>query len=97
LRTGAPPEQMHWNGPYKPEPAIEKAVAGGSLLHIDNLDEVTRIERVAERLGLRPRVALRVNLSIEGLPAWSRFGLNLESGQARYAAQRILAGDRMEL
>lgn len=97
VRTGVAPDRIHFNGPYKPERAIEKAVGGGTTIHVDNLDEIARIERVAERLAARPRVALRVNLSIDGLPAWSRFGLNLENGQARDAVRRMLGGDRMEL
>ncbi len=97
LRTGVVPDHIHWNGPYKPDAAIEKALRGGSMLHIDNFDELARIERIAERLGLRPKVALRINLAVEGLPAWSRFGLNLESGQAREAANRLISGGRLEL
>lgn len=97
LRTGVPPEQIHWNGPYKPDDALERAVRGESLIHLDNLDELVRVERLAEKLGVRPKVALRVNVAVEGLPAWSRFGLNLESGQAREAALRIIAGGKLEL
>ena len=48
-------------------------------------------------MGLRPKVALRLNLAIDGLPAWSRFGVNLESGQAREALSRLVSGDRLEL
>ena len=36
-------------------------------------------------------------MAIDGLPHWSRFGLNLESGQAREAIDRIVASDHMEL
>lgn len=97
LANGVPADRIHWNGPYKPDDAIEKALRGGSMIHIDNFDELSRVERVAERLNLTPKVAIRINLAIEGLPAWSRFGMNLESGQAREAAQRIIGGGRMEL
>ena len=97
LHTGVVPDRIHWNGPYKPEPAIEKALKGGSIIHIDNFDELARVERVAERLDLNPKVAIRINLAVEGLPAWSRFGLNLESGQAREAVGRLVSGGRLEL
>jgi diaminopimelate decarboxylase len=97
VASGVPPERIHWNGPYKPEDAIERAVRGGSALHIDNFDEIVRIERVAARIDLRPRVALRVNVAVEGIAAWSRFGVNLESGQAKEAIARILGGGRMDL
>lgn len=97
LRAGVSPERIHWNGPYKPDAAIEKALSGGSIIHIDNFDELARIERIAERMRVRPKVAIRINMSIEGLASWSRFGLNLESGQAREAVNRLVSGDKMDL
>lgn len=97
LRSGVPAERIHWNGPYKPDAAIADAVRGGAVMHIDNFDEIARIERVAEAVGGTARVAVRVNMAIEGLTAWSRFGVNLESGQAREAIDRVVRSDRMEL
>jgi diaminopimelate decarboxylase len=97
LKTGVPSERIHFNGPFKPDDAIEAALRGRSMIHIDNFDELVRIERIGERLNLRPKVALRVNLAVEGLQQWSRFGLNLESGQAREAAVRIVSGGKMDL
>lgn len=95
--TGVPTERIHFNGPNKPDEAIEAALRGRAILHIDNFDELARIERIADKLGVRPRVALRVNLAVEGLQPWSRFGLNLESGQAREAAVRLISGGKAEL
>ncbi|MFO0577041.1 MAG: diaminopimelate decarboxylase [Polyangia bacterium] len=97
VQSGISPDRIHFNGPYKPDDALEAAVRGRALIHLDNFDELLRLERVAERLAMRPRVALRINLAVEGLQPWSRFGLNLESGQAREAALRILAGGKLEL
>ena len=97
LHTGVPADHIHFNGPYKPDAAIETAVRGGSPIHLDSFDELHRVERISERIGVRARVAIRVNLAVEGLPAWSRFGLNLESGQAREAARRVIAGGKMDL
>jgi diaminopimelate decarboxylase len=97
LRCGVPPERIHFNGPFKPDDALARAIEGGSILHVDNFDEIARIERIGESLGKRARVAVRVNMAIDGLQTWSRFGLNLESGQAREAVDRIVAGDRMDL
>jgi diaminopimelate decarboxylase len=95
--SGMSPDRIHWNGPFKPDDAIEKALRGQAMIHIDNLDELVRIERIAERLNLRPKVAVRINVAVEGLPAWSRFGLNLESGQAKEAIQRLISGGRLQL
>jgi diaminopimelate decarboxylase len=97
LHAGVSSEKIHWNGPYKPEAALAKAIEGSSIIHIDNFDEFERIERVAQRLKRRPRVAVRINMSIEGLTPWSRFGLNLESGQARDLCNRLILGNKMDL
>jgi diaminopimelate decarboxylase len=97
IHNGVSPEKIHWNGPYKPEAALARAVENQSIIHIDNLDEFARIERVAERSSVRPRVAIRVNMSLEGMVPWSRFGLNLESGQAAELAHRIAGGRTIDL
>ena len=97
IRGGIVPDHIHWNGPYKPDAALERALAGGAMVHLDNFDELSRAERIAEKLGIRPKVALRLNLAIDGLPAWSRFGVNLETGQAREAVHRVISGDRRDL
>jgi diaminopimelate decarboxylase len=97
LRNGVAPEQIHFNGPYKPRAALDKALRAGVVVHIDHFDELALAEVVAAELGVRPKVAIRVNLAAEGTPAWTRFGFNLESGQARDAARRILAGGKLEL
>jgi len=97
LSCGVPPEQIHWNGPYKPDDVAERAARDGTIIHLDNFDEIVRMEAVAQRVRCRPRVAIRVNMAIEGLQTWSRFGLNLESGQARDAVRRIVAGGCLDL
>ncbi|MEY4582307.1 MAG: hypothetical protein RL701_7010, partial [Pseudomonadota bacterium] len=97
LRSGVAPSEIHFNGPYKPDAALYKAATTGSIIHIDNFDEIVRLEEVARRSGRKPRVAVRVNMAIDGLQAWSRFGLNLESGQARDAVRRIQASGLLEL
>jgi diaminopimelate decarboxylase len=96
VASGVSPDRIHWNGPFKPEDALERAIAGGTLIHIDNFDEIVRIERVAARLDRRPRVALRINVAVDGVAPWSRFGVNLESGQAAEAAMRIVSGGKMD-
>lgn len=97
VHLGVSPDHIHWNGPFKPEDALEKALLGGTMVHIDHFDELASIERIAARRGIRPKVAIRINLSTDTVQGWSRFGFNLESGQARDAALRIAANDKMEL
>jgi diaminopimelate decarboxylase len=98
LRFGISPTKIHWNGPYKPDAALVCAIEGGSFIHIDSLDELQRISALCRRIrGPRAKVAIRLNMNIEGLQSWSRFGLNLESGQAHEALRRIVEDPGIEL
>ena len=91
LRTGVAPSEIHFNGPYKTDAALMQAANSGTIVHVDNFDEIARLEDIARQSGRKPRVAVRVNMEIDGQQAWSRFGLNLESGQARAAGRRVLS------
>jgi len=97
LRSGVAPTEIHFNGPYKPDDALTSAANAGTIIHIDNFDEIVRLEDIARSSGRKPRVAVRVNMAIDGLQPWSRFGLNLESGQARDAVRRVQASGLLDL
>lgn len=88
-------EQIIFNGPYKPAAALERAVREGAAINVDHLDEIGDLEGIAEKLERRVPVGLRLNLDAGVYPQWSRFGFNLESGQALEAAERIANGDRL--
>jgi diaminopimelate decarboxylase len=87
---GVPGNRVIYNGPAKPGQAIERAVAEGARLHIDHLDEIALIEAVASAQTKIVPVTIRLNLNTPYTESWSRFGFNLESGQAAEAAMRIL-------
>ncbi len=97
VHQGVPPERIHFNGPYKPEDVLERVLPEGTIVHLDHFDELAAAERVAKRLGEPVGVALRLNMSTELTPSWSRFGFNLENGQARDAVARLLAGGALEV
>lgn len=86
---GVPGDRIIYNGPAKPRKAVERAVAEGARLHIDHLDEITLVEAVARAQGKVVPVAIRLNLNTGYTEPWSRFGFNLESGQAVEASVRI--------
>jgi diaminopimelate decarboxylase len=96
-RLGVPGNRIHFNGPYKPRPVLARALREGAKVHLDNFDELRLAESIAQEDGTRYAVAIRVNLQAEGVSAWSRFGFNLESGQAMDAARRLLDGGHLEL
>ncbi len=97
LRNGVPPDQVHFNGPHKGPEVLDRALTGDTLVHIDHFDELAAAEAVAANRGIRPKVALRLNMTAEGAPTWGRFGFNLDNGQALDAARRLVAGNRLEL
>jgi diaminopimelate decarboxylase len=97
LQLGNDPSTIVFNGPHKPARALEHALSGGSLVNIDHYDELGAAEKIAVKLGIRPGVGMRVNLSTGSTPAWDRFGFNLENGQALAAAERIMAGGKLRL
>lgn len=96
-RLGIPGNQIIFNGPGKQAEDITKAVREGARLHIDHLDELYLIEKIARAEGIEPEVAVRVNMDAGIVPIWSRFGFNYENGEAYRAIQRLLSGKTMKL
>ncbi|MEZ4334237.1 MAG: alanine racemase [Myxococcota bacterium] len=80
-QLGVPETRIVFNGPVKSDAALERALATGTLLHLDNSDEVARVASIARaRSYPDARVGLRVNLRHpegEGHREFSRFGLTL--------------------
>ena len=92
---GVPGDQIILNGPLKPMRLLEQAVREGSVINVDHLDEICDLEAVAGKLGRKVRVGMRLNLDAGIYPQWSRFGFNLESGQAMDAIKRIASGGKL--
>lgn len=86
---GVPGAKIIYNGPYKPYESLKLAVLEGARIHIDSVEEIGDLEKIARELKKTPRVAIRVNLDTGIFPHWSRFGFNYENGQARQAVERI--------
>jgi diaminopimelate decarboxylase len=96
-KSGIKGEDIIFNGPHKPIPALEKAVAEGAMINLDHLDEIYDLEKVAKKPGRKLKVGMRVNMDTGVYPQWSRFGLNLESGQALDAVKRLANGGKLVL
>ena len=94
---GVAGEHVVLNGPYKPIEILEAAGAEGALINVDHLGELEDLELVADRLGHPLRIGLRINLDAGVYPQWSRFGFNLESGEAMGAVRRIAKSERLRL
>jgi len=94
---GVPGSHIHFNGPNKPRAALEQAAAEGAAIHLDHMDELYLLEEVAQELGRSVDVTLRLNFDTGYTESWSRFGFNIESGEAMDAARRIAASDVLRL
>jgi len=94
---GVPGSHILFNGPYKPRPILETAVQDDARIHIDHMDELYLLEEVARKAHKRIPVTIRLNFDTGYSEPWSRFGFNLESGEALDAARRIAASNYLSL
>ena len=92
---GIPGDKIIFNGPHKPMNILERAAREGAMIHIDNMDEIYDLENIAEKLNKKIKVAVRLNMDTGIHPQWSRFGFNLDSGQAMVAFRRIYHGEKL--
>lgn len=96
-KLGVKGENIIFNGPHKSVAVLEKAAAEKAMIHIDHWDEITDLETVAGRLNKKVSVGLRVNMDTGIHPRWSRFGINLDSGQAIDTVKRIQSGGKLSI
>jgi diaminopimelate decarboxylase len=96
-RLGIKGENIIFNGPYKPKEALKKAVEEGAKIHIDHWYEINDLEEIADELGMEIPVAIRCNMDTGIYPQWSRFGFNIDNGEAYDAVKRIYEGKKLYL
>lgn len=94
---GVPGRQIIYNGPHKSRNSLKRAAVEGAFIHLDHLDEMFELEKLAAELNRKVPVAIRLNLDAGIYPIWSRFGFNLESGEAMRAVRRMVSGGRLTL
>lgn len=61
LDSPMPAERVSFAGPGKTPAELAQAVAAGVTIEMESQTEAERIVAIGERLGIRPRVAVRVN------------------------------------
>ncbi|MDD5330477.1 MAG: alanine racemase, partial [Sulfuricella sp.] len=65
LDTPMPPHRISFAGPGKSDGELSRAIAAGVVVNMESAQETERIAALGEHLGLRPRVAVRVNPDFE--------------------------------
>ncbi|MBB1260762.1 diaminopimelate decarboxylase [Streptomyces alkaliterrae] len=106
LAAGMPPERIAMHGNNKSLAELERAVeAGVGRIVLDSFQEIARLAHVAQRLGRRQPVQLRVTVGVEAhthefiatAHEDQKFGLPLAGDQAAEGVRRILGHDSLEL
>jgi len=74
LDTGVPAEAVSFAGPGKRDGELRQAIAAGVLIELESESELDRVRRASDSLGIRARVALRVNPDFAVRGAGMRMG-----------------------
>ncbi len=97
IQNGVDGSKIIFNGPYKTDQDLIRAIEDKSLIHIDHFDELYNIIRLADKTKERPRVAIRVNMDTGIYPQWDRFGFNYDNGEAWLAITKIMTSGKLDL
>lgn len=65
LDTTMPADKISFAGPGKTNKELKQAIAAGIIINIESEGEMRRIAQHAQQLGLRPKVAVRINPDFE--------------------------------
>lgn len=74
LDTPMPPTRVSFAGPGKTPAELTQAIAAGVTIEMESETEAKRVATIGERLGIRPRVALRVNPDFQVKGSGMRLG-----------------------
>ncbi|AEM81398.1 diaminopimelate decarboxylase [Streptomyces violaceusniger] len=106
LAAGMPAERIALHGNNKSTGEIERAVeAGVGRIVLDSFQEIARVAHIAQRLGKRQRVQIRITVGVEAhthefiatAHEDQKFGIPLAGGLAAEAVRRALKLDGLEL
>lgn len=75
LLAGTDPATLVLNGSNKQDDELEMAIANGLCINIDAEDELDRIVAIADRLGRRAKIGIRLKLDLE--PLRNRMGVSM--------------------
>ena len=85
-----------FNGPFKRPEEMSRAFREGAAVNIDSFDELKAAGEVAETLGCKVKVGIRVNMQLN-YPVWDKFGFSCEQGEALRACREIKNHRYLEL
>jgi diaminopimelate decarboxylase len=74
LDTTMPPDHVSFAGPGKTPAELSQAIAAGVTIEMESATEAERVTMIGERLGVRPRVAVRINPDFQVKGSGMRMG-----------------------
>jgi diaminopimelate decarboxylase len=97
LRAGFNPAQVILNGPLKPKETLEAMATWGLFtINVDSTEELKSLTQVAPLLKIPIRVGLRICPDKQN-GNWSRFGLQVETGEFDDAIRMLAACPLLKL
>jgi diaminopimelate decarboxylase len=106
LKAGFPPERIHFHGNNKSREELEMALEHGiGCIVVDNFYELELLERLSSQYDVTTSVLLRVTPGIEAHThdyiltgqEDSKFGFDLNNGQAEEALKKALASKSLKV
>ncbi|MFJ4688251.1 diaminopimelate decarboxylase [Streptomyces sp. NPDC088789] len=106
LSAGMPAERIAFHGNNKSVQEIRRAIGAGiGRIVLDSFQEIVRVAHIAQELGVRQRVQIRITVGVEAhthefiatAHEDQKFGIPLAGGQAAEAVRRALRLDGLEL
>ena len=95
-RLGVPGARIVFNGPYKTDEDLRRAIRDGAFVNIDSFDELAAIEEAAAAERTVPAIGLRLTARTTPVP-WEKFGFSVEAGFAEEAIRRTAASKHLRL
>lgn len=105
-KAGFPMEKIHFHGNNKTDEELEMALRlGVGKIVVDNLFEMDRLNEMALKFGVIPRISMRIKPGVDAHThdfirtgqIDSKFGFALETGEALSAVKHALACENLEL
>lgn len=87
--NGVPGRDIIFNGPHKSRACLERAVAEGAMVQVDNLDELLTLSSIAKQRGEVVPLALRIHVNTHTHEVWSKFGFCGDNGEALHILRRL--------
>ncbi len=95
-KLGIPASEIIFNGPHKTREELHRALGEGAIVNVDNSDELSMVEQIADSLNKPVRLGIRVSFQYGHSP-WTKFGFNDENGDCQRALERIARNPNLNL